>query len=212
MMGRFAIPEMPENPTQVEVGENLYFYHCMPCHGDQGQGLTDEFRAAWVEDHQNCWARGCHTGRPDEEGFPIPKVVPPVVASQIVAHFPAAERLYDYLSSQHPPQNPGVLEVDEYWALTAFLWFKNGQLPPGVELAPAVDDSPSFETEAQPEESSEPQVPSHAELGVDSVSGSGFPWLWLISLALILAIFLLVFIWRRKKFNHSASNAVDIKE
>ena len=33
-----AIPLLPESPTQVDIGRNLYYYHCMPCHGDQGQG------------------------------------------------------------------------------------------------------------------------------------------------------------------------------
>lgn len=196
MMGRFAIPEMPENPTQIEIGENLYFYHCMPCHGDHGQGLTDEFRAAWVDDHQNCWARGCHTGRPADEGFPIPKIVPPVIASQLLIHFPKAEKLYDYLSSEHPPQNPGILEVDEYWALTAFLWFENGQLPFGIELSPEKDDPTNAEGNAQPKAKIEPEEMPHSNIGTDRPSKIG-----LISLGIFLigSSVLIFWIFRKRK-------------
>jgi cytochrome c len=57
---RLAIPVLPDHPTQVEIGKNVYYYHCMPCHGDKGQRLTSEWRSQWVDDHQNCWGRGCH--------------------------------------------------------------------------------------------------------------------------------------------------------
>ncbi len=197
MMGRFAVPEMPENPTQVEIGDNLYFYHCMPCHGDAGQGLTDEFREAWVEDHQNCWARGCHTGRPEDEGFPIPRYVPPVIASQLIVDFPTAQKLYDYLSSVHPPQNPGILEEDEYWALTAFLWFENGQLPADVELAPEKEYPSSPEIVSQPESKIEPEELPHAEPVTEHP-----PRLNLSSLAILLMasipLMLLILLLRKK--------------
>ncbi len=59
-----AIPVLPEDPTQVDIGRVSYYYNCMPCHGDHGQGLTEEWRQTWVVDHRNCWDRGCHSGRP----------------------------------------------------------------------------------------------------------------------------------------------------
>ena len=197
MMGRFAVPEMPEDPTQIDIGNNLYFYHCMPCHGDAGQGLTDEFRAAWVEDHQNCWARGCHTGRPEDEGFPIPRSVPPVVASQLIIHFPTAQKLYDYLRSSHPPQKPGILEDDEYWALTAFLWFRNGQLPPGIELAPETDEPSGPEINSQSESKIEPEDLAQTEPMTEHA-----PRLKLSPLAIILIasipLILLILLFRKK--------------
>ena len=118
---RLAIPTLPANPTQLDVGKSLYYYNCMPCHGDYGQGLTDEFREIWEEDHQNCWGRGCHSGRPGEEGFPIPTTIPAVnIAAVSEQHFPSAENLYEYLRKTHPPQNPGVLKDEEYAALAEF--------------------------------------------------------------------------------------------
>jgi mono/diheme cytochrome c family protein len=140
-----AIPELPENPTQVDLGRVSYYYNCMPCHGDQGQGLTDEWRATWVDDHQNCWARGCHSNRLEEEGFPIPTVVPPVAGTvYTLIDFSTPDSLYDYLQSTHPPQNPGILTEEDYWALTAFLLSENDRLPDGRELGES-PPIPSFD-------------------------------------------------------------------
>lgn len=200
-LGRFEVPELPENPTQVEVGENLYFYHCMPCHGDNGQGLTDEFRAAWVEDHQNCWARGCHTGRPEDEGFPIPKYVPPVIASQILVHFPTAHKLFDFLSIEHPPQNPGILKEGEYWALTAFIWFENGQLPSGVELGPEYVDPTSLETDSPAGSDLELKEIANLESAPSPPPRSNF---WYVGITLIgsgLFVLLVLFVRRTMKNN-----------
>jgi hypothetical protein len=123
------VPEMPDNPTQVDVGRISYFYNCMPCHGDHGQGLTDEWRLTWVEDHQNCWARGCHGGRMEDEGFPLPATIPSVAGpDNTLIRFSTPDELHDYLLRTHPPQRPGALPDDEYWALTAFMFSENGRI------------------------------------------------------------------------------------
>ena len=130
---RLAEPVLPESPTQVDIGRNLYYFHCMPCHGDRGQGLTDEFREVWVEDHQNCWARGCHTGRSELAAFAIPRFIPAVIGSpQALGAFQTAEDLFVFLRATQPPQRPGALADSEYWALTSFLLHENGRpLPDG---------------------------------------------------------------------------------
>jgi hypothetical protein len=58
---RLDEPPLPANPTQFEKGRHLFWLNCAACHGDRGQGLTDEYRSLYVED-ANCWARGCHAG------------------------------------------------------------------------------------------------------------------------------------------------------
>lgn len=137
---RLAAPVLPENPSQVDIGRSLYYYNCMPCHGDYGQGLTDEFRGIWEEDHQNCWEPGCHSGRAGEEGFPIPTIVPAVnIVSRSEQLFPADDDLYIYLRTTHPPQNPGWLQDDEYHALAAYLFTLAGrQLPASEARQPAL--------------------------------------------------------------------------
>jgi len=125
---RLAEPVLPESPTQVDIGRNLYYFHCMPCHGDRGQGLTDEFREIWDEDHQNCWGRGCHTGRAELEAFPIPRTIPAVIAPpHTLGAFQTAEDLFTFLRATQPPQRPGALSDAEYWALTSFLLHENGR-------------------------------------------------------------------------------------
>jgi hypothetical protein len=148
---RLATPVMPEAPTQVDVGRNLYYYHCMPCHGDQGQGLTDEWRQVWVQDHQNCWGRGCHSGRSDEEGFFIPRYVPPVSGSpQALNPFHTAQDLFAFLRRTQPPQRPGALSDVEYWELTAFLLHENDRLATGVEIGPGAADHPELPSGVMP--------------------------------------------------------------
>ncbi len=138
---RLATPVMPASPTQIDTGRQAYYTNCMPCHGDRGQGLTDEWRAVWVEDHQNCWAHGCHGSRPDDEGYPIPRVVPALSGSpQALARFPTSGDLFDYLHRTQPPQRPGALSDEEYWALTAFLLHENGRLPADTEVGPGATE------------------------------------------------------------------------
>jgi hypothetical protein len=125
---RLVIPELPDSPSPAELGEVAYYFHCMPCHGDFGQGLTEEWREVWVEDHQNCWARGCHAGRPGDEGFPIPRFVPGLIGEPgALSRFPSIQSLEAYLRRTHPPQQPGTLSNEVYQGLTAFLLEANGR-------------------------------------------------------------------------------------
>jgi len=123
-----AIPTLPENPSQEETGEYLYYFNCMPCHGDKGQGLTDAWRQVWEEDHRNCWGRGCHGGHSENEGFPIPKIVPAIILEgDALGRFSNLEDLFIYLKATHPPQEPGRLADEDYQALVAFLWAANNK-------------------------------------------------------------------------------------
>jgi len=144
---RLAEPLLPESPTQVDIGRNLYYFHCMPCHGDRGQGLTDEFREVWVEDHQNCWARGCHTGRSELAAFAIPRSIPAVIGSpQALGAFETAEDLFVFLRATQPPQRPGALADSEYWALTSFLLHENGRPLPYGGSSPVASGPPVSNT------------------------------------------------------------------
>ncbi len=133
-LSRLDEPPLPPDPTQLEKGRHLFWLNCMTCHGDKGQGLTDEFRSLYVED-ANCWARGCHAGHNGDQGFPIPRVVPAIISSSgELPPFATAQELFQYLRSTHPPQNPGFMPDEDYWALTAYLLDQNGRLPVGEVL------------------------------------------------------------------------------
>ena len=133
---RLDEPPLPSNPTQLELGRHLYWLNCAACHGDRGQGLTDEWRSLYVED-ANCWARGCHAGHNGDKGFPIPHNVPAIISSSgNLPPFATAEQLFEFLRTTHPPQNPGFMPYSDYWALTTYLLNENGRLPPGQVLGP----------------------------------------------------------------------------
>ncbi len=133
---RLAEPPLPPNPTQLEKGRYLFWLNCAACHGDRGQGLTDEWRSVYVED-ANCWAHGCHAGNNGDQGFPIPRIVPAIISSTgELPPFATPQQLFDFLRTTHPPQNPGFMSDDDYWALTAYLLDQNGRLPSGQVLGP----------------------------------------------------------------------------
>jgi mono/diheme cytochrome c family protein len=133
LIDRLATPVMPASPTPIDLGRMVYYMNCMPCHGDRGQGLTDEWRAVYEED-QNCWQRGCHGGREGDQGYPLPRTIPAVIGSPpILVRFQTSEALYDYLRTTHPPQKPGALSDDDYRNVTAFVWWASGRSMPGSD-------------------------------------------------------------------------------
>jgi hypothetical protein len=140
-------PVLPENPTEMELGRNLYWHWCMTCHGDQGQGLTDEWRAVWEEDHQNCWARGCHAGNngKGDEVFVIPTVVPLIIGENHLEKYENFNQLAEYLELTHPPQHPGILSHEEYRVIAGYVFTQNGRtlLAATITPAPVLSDLPT---------------------------------------------------------------------
>lgn len=136
-------PTLPPNPSELDTGGNLYWHWCMTCHGDFGQGLTDEWRSVWEEDHQNCWGRGCHAGRPGDTGFPIPTVVPAIANG--LPGFASLDELYAYLKDTHPPQHPGLLEDKEYHAIAVYVFTMNQRRldEPGATPTPPTSATPA---------------------------------------------------------------------
>jgi cytochrome c len=118
---RLAAPPTVENPNQADEGAQLYWLHCLPCHGDQGQGLTDEWRAQYPPEDQNCWESGCHGNRPYEEGFILPTAVPALVGEGSLQRFEHWGEVYGFVRASMPYQAAGSLTEEEYLAIVAFL-------------------------------------------------------------------------------------------
>jgi hypothetical protein len=87
---RLAQPTLPAEPSQADKGAQVYWLSCLPCHGDKGQGLTDEFRQAYPKEEQYCWESGCHGNNPYDSGFTLPKTIPAVVGQGTLQKFPDA--------------------------------------------------------------------------------------------------------------------------
>ena len=123
---RLAEPTLPPSPSQADLGAQVYWLSCLPCHGDRGQGLTDEFRAAYPPEEQYCWERGCHGENPYESGFTIPRSIPGVVGPTALAKFTTASQLNAYIRAAMPFWKPGSLSEEEAWKVTAFILRENG--------------------------------------------------------------------------------------
>lgn len=121
---RLAAPPTVPAPTQADEGAQLFWLYCQPCHGDQGQGLTDEWRAQFPEEEQYCWQSGCHSEHGKdlpENGFVLPTAVPAVIGEGTLEKFVTAHQLYAFISSAMPYEAPGRLTEEEYLAITAYI-------------------------------------------------------------------------------------------
>ncbi|KAA3665490.1 MAG: cytochrome c [Chloroflexi bacterium] len=115
------LPELPSTATQADVGAEIYRLVCQDCHGNRGQGLTDEWRAEWNPKHQNCWQSKCHAPNHPPEGFILPRYVPPLLGPGSLSRYETILELYTYIRVNMPWHNPGSLQEAEYWQVTAFL-------------------------------------------------------------------------------------------
>lgn len=124
---RLAEPTLPAAPSQADQGAQTYWLLCLPCHGDRGQGLTDEFRETYPPEEQYCWESGCHGARPYEYGFTLPMQIPAVIGPEAdLGKFTTAARLNAYTRAAMPYWKPGSLTEEESWLVTAFILRENG--------------------------------------------------------------------------------------
>lgn len=131
---RLAEPTLPAAPSQADHGAQVYWLSCMPCHGDKGQGLTDEFRATYPPEEEYCWESGCHGANPYESGFTLPKKIPGVIGETTLAKFTDAAQLHAYIRAAMPFWKPGSLTEEDSWRVTAFLLRQNGLWDASREL------------------------------------------------------------------------------
>jgi len=153
---RLAEPTLPAVASQADHGAQVYWLSCLPCHGDRGQGLTDEFRQVYPPEEQNCWESGCHGPRPYDNGFTLPTKIPAVVGESTLQKFSNAAVLRAYILAAMPYWKPGSLTEEQSWQVTAFLLRENGLWSGQEELnvsradqvrvsAPTVAPSPQTE-------------------------------------------------------------------
>lgn len=123
---RLAPPPTAAAPNQADEGAQLYWLHCQPCHGDRGQGLTDEWRAQYPPEEQYCWESGCHGERPYDQAFALPTAVPAVIGDSVLQKFETMDGVYRYVSVTMPYFFPGDLTQEEYLAILAHIARENG--------------------------------------------------------------------------------------
>jgi hypothetical protein len=123
---RLAPPPTVPSPNQADEGAQLYWLHCQPCHGDVGQGLTDDWRAQYPPEDQYCWNSGCHGPSPYKQEFQLPTAVPAVIGDGALVKFPTLDSVYRYVSVAMPYFFPGDLTQEEYLAIVAHVARGNG--------------------------------------------------------------------------------------
>ncbi|MCO6449214.1 MAG: hypothetical protein J5I90_00370 [Caldilineales bacterium] len=201
MPDRLAPPPMPDNPTQADFGRYDFYLYCMTCHGDRGQGLTEEWRSAWAPGDRNCWQSKCHAANHPPEGFQLPYFIPYVVGKGALARFATADDLFQYVRREMPWHWPGMYDDDIYWKLTAFLAHENGLYTGDAEIGPenamniVLWPGRESNTKTAPEEvaATPPNKETLTQVGM------GFTlWLLLILIGILAGVFALVRINARK--------------
>jgi len=132
---RLEKPTLPPEPSQADLGAQDYWLYCLPCHGDRGQGLTDEFRETYPPEEVDCWQSGCHGKSPYEFGFTLPRNIAAVIGPGALQKFPTAANLRGYIFAAMPFWKPGSLTEEQSWQVTAFLLRENGKLTAQDELS-----------------------------------------------------------------------------
>ena len=97
----------PAGSGTAEQGRELYVEKCETCHGQGGEGRTFDRLV----------------GREPREGFPFGNE--PSLVRTIGNYWPFATTLYDYTFRAMPFDDPGTLEPNEVYSLTAYLLYLN---------------------------------------------------------------------------------------
>jgi len=127
----WIIIDLPPDASQLEYGAEVYRLVCKACHGDRGQGLTDDWRAKWNPEDQNCWKSKCHALNHPPDGFYMP--ISPAVVGPPLKIFETALDLFNFIHNNMPWHNPGSMTENESWSVTAYI-LKINNIDPGPEL------------------------------------------------------------------------------
>jgi quinol-cytochrome oxidoreductase complex cytochrome b subunit/mono/diheme cytochrome c family protein len=134
-ISRLEQPPTPAVPNQANNGKQVFWGMCMSCHGDQGQGLSEEWRDSFGEDEKDCWASGCHGKDAPQNSFQIPETGAPAVAGAgSLLRFSNAYELNTFISENMPLFPSGSLTSEQAWDLTAYIMQMNGIQPAGIVL------------------------------------------------------------------------------
>jgi len=195
----WIIIDLPPDASQLEYGTEVYRLVCKACHGDKGQGLTDDWRAQWAPQDQNCWQSKCHALNHPPDGFYMP--VSPAVVGPPLQIFDTALDLYNYIHINMPWHDRGSMTEKESWSVTAYI-LKINNIDPGLELN--ADTAAKILLSANPTQPASPP-PTVAGTEQDSTNnlhdkndGSISPFWMIAIIATIMLILIGVFLLNRQ--------------
>ena len=109
---RLAQPPTVVPPAQADNGAQVYWGMCMACHGDQGQGLTDEWRNSFPLEERDCWQSGCHGSDAPENSFEIPQTgIPALAGAGKLSRFSNSFELYRSYSTEHAVLSSWLIDL-----------------------------------------------------------------------------------------------------
>ncbi len=187
---RLAEPTLPADPSQADYGAQVYWLSCLPCHGDKGQGLTDEFRKTYPPEEEYCWESGCHGPNPYESGFTLPRKIPAVIGPNTLGKFADAAQLNAYVRAVMPFWKPGSLTEEDAWRVTAFILRENNLWDDTTELNASNAASVKIPRGAL--------TPVATPQPAEGQAGSGVP-AWMVWVGLFMLLLVLMFTLRKSQ-------------
>ena len=134
-VARLSQPPTVYPPAQADNGAQIYWGMCKDCHGDRGQGMTEEWINSFDPHYRDCWQSGCHGSDYPKNSFEIPKTGAPALAGPgKLNRFSSAYELYSHIQKNMPLFPAGSLTSDEAWSLTAFVMRLNDKQVTGFTL------------------------------------------------------------------------------
>jgi quinol-cytochrome oxidoreductase complex cytochrome b subunit len=119
---RLVQPPTVYPPAQADTGAQIYWGMCMSCHGDKGQGLTEDWTNSFPPEEKNCWDSGCHASDAPANSFVIPQTgIPALAGAGKLARFSNSFELYRFIIENMPFFRSGSLTSGEAWSLTAYI-------------------------------------------------------------------------------------------
>jgi quinol-cytochrome oxidoreductase complex cytochrome b subunit/mono/diheme cytochrome c family protein len=132
---RLAQPPTVYPPAQADTGAQIYWGMCLSCHGDKGQGLTEDWLNSFPPEERNCWDSGCHASDAPANSFELPQTgVPALAGAGALSRFSNSFQVYRYILENMPFSRAGSLTSEEAWALTAYILRLNDREIPGFTL------------------------------------------------------------------------------
>lgn len=154
---RLAQPPTVYPPAQADTGAQAFWGMCMSCHGDKGQGLTEDWANSFPPEEKNCWDSGCHAEDAPENSFILPQTgIPALAGAGALARFSNTFELQTYIRGNMPFNRSGTLTEVEAWSLTAYILRMNGRELPDFTLDKTSGAAVSVHRKVTPPES---QIP-----------------------------------------------------
>ena len=195
---------------QARQGAGVFAFYCSTCHGDRGQGLTDEFRATWAPGDQYCWTPKCHGPNHPDDGFVLPKSVTALIGPDTLTNHATAQSLYSFIKVRMPYQDPSLVSDEQKWAVTAFLLREHGIAADGVQLdanaAANIQLRPNAAPITSPPLDSPPAAPPKMP-HTSATASSPAQWGWLALGAAVIVAGAVILLVRRSLLNRRRRSA-----